>query len=206
MSMKKNHKNPILEVKKERTVVIIKPDGVKRGLVGEIIRRFEKAGLKIVALKMVKPTEEHYRLHYPSSKEWFKKVGEKTIETYKKYGINVKKELGTTNKIKIGKMIKEWTVKFMTSGPVVAMILEGPHAIDNVRMIVGPTLPVFAPPGTIRGDFSIDSPAIANTLKRPVKNIIHASGNKKEAENEIKLWFAPEEIYSYERAEEKIMF
>jgi len=191
---------------KERTVVIIKPDGVKRGLIGEIIRRFEKAGLKIVALKLVQPTKEHYRLHYPSSREWFRQVGEKTLETYRKYGIDPKKELGTTNKVKIGQMIKEWTVEFMSSGPVVAMIIEGPHAIENVRMIVGPTLPAFAPPGTIRGDFSVDSPAIANIKKRPVKNLIHASGNPQEAENEIKLWFAPEEIHDYRRVEEEVMF
>lgn len=191
---------------KERTVVIIKPDGVKRGLIGEIIHRFEKAGLKIVALKLVQPTKEHYEMHYPSTKSWFKQVGEKTWKTYKKYGLDPKKELGTTDKIKIGQMIKKWTVDFMSSGPVVAMIVQGPHAIDNVRMIVGPTLPVFAPPGTIRGDFSVDAPDIANPAKRAVKNLIHASGNKKEAENEIKLWFAPEEIHEYERVEEKIMF
>ena len=132
--------------------------------------------------------------------------GRKTLETYRKYGIDPKKELGTTNKVKIGQMIKEWTVEFMSSGPVVAMIIEGPHAIENVRMIVGPTLPAFAPPGTIRGDFSVDSPAIANIKKRPVKNLIHASGNPQEAENEIKLWFAPEEIHDYRRVEEEVMF
>lgn len=191
---------------KERTVVIIKPDGVKRGLVGEIISRFEKAGLKIVALKLVQPTKEHYQLHYPSTKDWFRKVGSKTWQTYKKYGLDPKKELGTADRVKIGQMIKQWTIDFMSSGPVVAMIVQGPHAIDNVRMIVGPTLPVFAPPGTIRGDFSGDSPALANIDKRPVKNLIHASSNAKEAANEIRLWFAPEEIHEYKRVEEEIMF
>jgi nucleoside-diphosphate kinase len=191
---------------KERTVVVIKPDGVKRGLIGQIIARFEKAGLKIVALKLVQPTKEHYELHYPSTKEWFRKVGEKTLGTYKKYGLNPKKELGTTDKVKIGQLVKKWTVDFMATGPVVAMIVQGPHAIDNVRMIVGPTLPVFAPPGTIRGDFSGDSPALANSAKRPVKNLIHASGDAKDAEKEIKLWFAPEEIHEYKRVEEEIMF
>jgi len=191
---------------KERTVVIVKPDGVKRGLTGEIISRFEKSGLKIVALKLIQPTKEHYELHYPSTKDWFRKVGDKTWQTYKKYGLNPKKELGTTDRVKVGQMIKKWTVDFMSSGPVIAMIVQGAHAIDNVRMIVGPTLPVFAPPGTIRGDFSGDSPALANVAKRPVKNLIHASGDAKEAENEIKLWFAPEEIHDYKRVEEEVMF
>jgi len=191
---------------KERTLVVIKPDAVKRGLIGEIISRFEKAGLKIVALKLVQPTKEHYNLHYPDSKEWLRKVGEKTLATYKEYGIDPKKELGTTDKVKIGKMVKKWTVEFMSSGPVVAMIVEGPHAVENVRMIVGPTLPYKAPPGTIRGDFSGDSPALANAAKRAVKNLIHASGDKEEAQREIQLWFAPEEIHDYKRAEEEVMF
>jgi len=191
---------------KERTVVIIKPDGVKRGLVGEMIARFEKSGLKIVALKLVQPTKEQYQAQYPSTRQYLSQLGAKTLKTYKQYGLSAKKELGTTDKFKIGQKVKQWLIEFMSSGPAVAMIVQGPHAVDNVRMIIGPTLPVFAPPGTIRGDFSPDSPALANAAKRAVKNLVHASGSLKEAEKEIKLWFAPEEIHDYQRAEEEIMF
>lgn len=191
---------------KERTVVIIKPDGVKRGLVGEIITRFEKTGLKIVALKLVQPTKEHYQAQYPNSRQYLSQLGNKTLEAYKQYSMNPKKELGTSDRFKIGQKVKQWLVDFMSSGPVAAMIIQGPHAVDNVRMIVGPTLPVFAPPGTIRGDFSGDSPAFANTAKRAVKNLIHASGNLKEAEEEVNLWFTPEEIHDYKRGEEEIIF
>ncbi len=190
----------------ERTLVIIKPDGVQRGLVGEIISRFEKAGLKMVALKMVWPTKEHYNMHYPDKQEYLENLGAKTLETYQRYKIDAKKELGTDNKLKIGKMVKKWLIASMSSGPVIAMVIQGPHAVESVRMITGPTLPAFAPPGTIRGDFSVDSPALANTGKRAVKNIIHASSSFDDAEEEIKLWFAPEEIHDYRRAEEEIMF
>lgn len=193
---KQNNLAPSL---KERSLIIIKPDAVMRGLIGEITQRFEKAGLKIVALKLVQPTKEHYRVHYPSDSAYLRTLGGKTLQTYKEYKLDPKKDLGTSDKLKIGKKVKEWIVEFMSSGPVVAVVVQGFHAVDNGRMIVGPTIPAFAPPGTIRGDYSGDSPAFANAAKRSVKNIIHASGNIKEAEKEIKLWFAPEEINDYVR-------
>ncbi len=184
---------------KEKTLVLVKPDGVKRGLIGEVIRRFERSGLKIIGLKLIYPDKEHYQAHYPSTRQYFGQLGANTLKTYKQYGVDAKKDLGTTDEFKIGKMVKEWLVDFMSSGPVVAMIVQGSHAVDNVRMIVGPTLPVLAPPGTIRGDFSGDSPALANVAKRAVKNLVHASGDIKEAEEEIKLWFSIEDIYDYRR-------
>lgn len=188
---------------KERTLIIIKPDAVKRRLTGEITTRFEKVGLKIVALKLVQPTKEHYNVHYPSDRQYISQLGGKTLMTYKEYGLDPKKDFGTINKSEIGKKVKKWLVDFMASGPVVAMIVQGPHAVDNVRMITGPTLPVFAPPGTIRGDFSLDSPAFANAAKRAVKNLVHASGSIEEAEKEIKLWFAPEEIHDHKEDNEE---
>lgn len=195
---RKTKTNP-LPSQQERTLVLIKPDGVKRGLNGQIINRLERAGLKIVAIKLVQPTKEHYNQHYPSDKAYLINLAEKTLKTYKEYGMDAKKDFGTMDKKKIGQKIKQWIVDFMSSGPVVAMVIQGMHAVDNVRMIIGPTLPVFAPPGTIRGDFSLDSPAFANIVKRCVKNLVHASGDLKEAEQEIKLWFAPEEIHEYVR-------
>lgn len=191
----------------EQTLVVIKPDGVKRGLIGEIISRFEKAGLKIVALKMIWVDKELVGKHYPESRtELLRGIGEKTLKTYAEYGKDPKVELGTDDPLEIGKIVNMWNMELLTSGPVVAMVVEGNHAVDNVRRIVGPTLPAFAPPGTIRGDYSIDSPVLANQKKRSVRNLIHASGNLQEAKYEIDLWFGNQDIHSYKRADEDIMF
>lgn len=186
--------------------MLIKPDGVKRGLVGECIKRVEQRGLKIIALKMVWPSKEHAHSHYSGEKEWLAGMGEKTLETYRKYGKDPIKELGTDDPLEIGRMIHNWLTEFLTSGPVVAMVVSGVHAIDMVRKIVGKTIPAFAEMGTIRGDFSVDSPMLANESKRAIHNLVHASGDAKEAEHEINHWFAPEEINDYKRAEEDIMF
>ncbi len=191
----------------ERTLVLVKPDGVKRGLVGEITARLEKVGLKIVAMKMVLVDNQHVAKHYPDSRTGLlQAMGEKSLKTYAKYGLDPMKILGTTEPVAIGKMINEWNRDFLSSGPVVAMVLEGLHAIDNVRQIAGNTLPTFAEPGTIRGDHSIDSPALANTKQRAVRNLVHASGNLAEATYEIELWFKPKEIHDYQRADEQVMF
>lgn len=191
----------------EQPVVLIKPDGVKRGLIGEIIQRFEKVGLKIVSMKMVWIDKEMVQKHYPDDRiEFLRGMGEKTLKTYEEYGKDANEELGTMDPLKIGRMINNWNMDFLTSGPVVAMLLKGLHAIDNVRMITGNTLPVFAQPGSIRGDFSLDSPALANEKKRSVRNLIHASGNKEEAEYERELWFHEDDIYDYKRTDEAIMF
>lgn len=191
----------------ERTMVLVKPDGVKRGLVGEIVQRFEQAGLKIVGMKMVWVDKGQVAKHYPDARtELLKAMGEKSLKTYAKYGLAPESILGTTEPLAIGKMINEWNRHFLTSGPVVAMVLEGIHAIDNVRMITGDTLPTFAEPGSIRGDLAIDSPALANSQKRAVHNLVHASGNLAEATYEIALWFKPAEVHDYKRADEDVMF
>ncbi len=195
------------ELMKERTVVLVKPDGVQRGLVGEITARFEKAGLKIAAMKMVWVDKELVAKHYPESRTaLLEGIGKKTLETYEKFGKDPKEELGTMDPLQIGRMVNQWNMDFLSSGPVIAMLLEGVHAIDNVRMIVGNTLPTFATPGTIRGDYSIDSPALANAKKRPVRNLVHASGNLEEAKYEAELWFHTSEIYDYARSDESVMF
>lgn len=189
----------------EKTLVLVKPDGVQRGLVGEIIGRFEKAGLKLVAMKMVWVDKELVGKHYPESRtELLTGIGEKTLKTYAEYNKDAKAELGTDDPYEIGKLVNQWNKDLLTSGPVVAMVLEGNHAVDNVRRIVGPTLPVFAPPGTIRGDYAVDSPVSANETKRSVRNLIHASGNKEEADYEIDLWFGANDIHDYKRADEHL--
>lgn len=192
--------------KEEKTMVLIKPDGVKRGLIGEIISRFERRGLKIISLEMIWATKKQIDGHYPKDPKWVNRLGEKTLNSYRQYGFDPMKELGTENTAKIGKYVRSWLVDFMTSGPMVKMVVKGIHAIDMVRKVVGSSMPALAEMGTIRGDFSVDDATAANRDKRAIHNIIHASETPKEAEHELGFWFAAEDIYDYKRAEEDIMF
>ncbi len=185
---------------------MVKPDGVKRGLVGQIIARFERSGLKLTGLKMVHPTKTRVEAHYPSTEKWLTIVGEKTLTSYNELGLDPVEHLGTDSALEIGKTVKKWLVDFISSGPVVCMVWEGNHAIQNVRRIVGNTLPIKAQPGTIRGDFTIDSPDLANRKNRPIRNIVHASGDPEEAAHEVSLWFSEEELYDYQRVDARIMF
>jgi nucleoside-diphosphate kinase len=192
--------------KEEKTLVLIKPDGVKRGLVGEIIHRIEQRGLKVIALKMIWATEKQIDEHYPKDEKWIKRLGEKTKKSYDEYGVDVKKDFGTDDLLEVGKEVRSWLISYLTAGPMVAMVAQGIHAIDMIRKMVGHSLPVFAEMGTIRGDFSVDSPTAANLDKRAIHNIVHASETPEEAEHEIDHWFGVEEIHEYERVEEDIMF
>jgi len=189
-----------MNFKTERTYVMIKPDGVKKGLIGEIIRRFEQRDLKVVALEMFQPTEEQIDNHYPKDETWIARLGQKSLGTYAKYGIDPIKDLGTDNDLEIGKMVRSWLVGYMISAPLVRMVVEGVHAVDMVRKIAGATLPNMADMGTIRGDYSVDSPAVANAEHRAVMNLVHASETAAEAEHEIKHWFGDRQvIFPYER-------
>lgn len=192
------------EIKEEKTVVIIKPDGVRKGLIGEVIKRFEQRDLKIVALEMFEPTRELIDNHYPKDKDWKERLGHKTLATYEEYGLDPVIALGTKDPLELGEMIREWLIDYMTSAPLVRMIVQGIHAVDMVRKIAGPTVPYLADMGTIRGDFSSDSPAVANAEKRAVANILHASETAAEAEHEIKYWFGDKPIYSYKRYGEEL--
>lgn len=184
----------------ERVVVIIKPDGVRRGLSGEIIARLEKVGLKIVAMKMVWVDKRLVEKHYPFNRtEFLRGMGEKTLKTYADYGKDPIKVFGTKDPLAIGKMINSWNIEFITSGPIVAILLEGRHAVDNVRSIAGATMPVAAPPGSIRGDLATDSAAYANEEKRAVENLLHVSGSFEEARYEEDIWFKKSEIHQYNR-------
>lgn len=194
------------KIKQQKTLVLVKPDGVKRGLVGEVVMRIERRGLKVVAMKMIQVGEDHIKNHLPKSDEWMERLGNKTLKTFAEYGIDAKEAQGTSDPKEIGAMVKHALVEYLTSGPVVAIVVEGIHAIDMVRKLAGNTLPVFAEMGTIRGDFSVDSPSVANIERRAIHNIMHASETIEEANNEISLWFEPSEIHSYKRAEEDIMF
>lgn len=185
--------------KEEKTFVMVKPDGVLKVLIGEIIRRFEQRDLKIVALEMIKPEIEQMDNHYPKKEKWITRLGEKTKATYEKYGYNLVTDFGTDDTSKIGLEVRQWLISFMTSAPVVKMVVQGLHAVDVVRKIAGDTMPYKADMGTIRGDFSIDSPALANKEKRAVMNIIHCSETPEEAEHEIKHWFGDQKIHGYKR-------
>jgi len=190
----------------ERTVVLVKPDGVQRGLIGEVISRLEKRGLKIIALKMTKPSLEHIDNHYPKDEAWIERLGEKGFKVFDEYGIDPKDKMGTNDKKEAGKMVRKWLVDYLTEAPVVGMIIEGVHAIDMVRKLAGNTLPSKAEIGTIRGDFSVDSPAAANLEGRAIKNIVHASENVEEAEHEINHWFSQEDIFTYKRSDHTVMY
>lgn len=186
-------------IKEEKTFILIKPDGVRKGLIGEVLKRFEQRDLKIVALEMFQPTLQMIDDHYPKDPAWIERLGHKTLTTYEKYAIDPKKELGSDDPKVLGKMVREWLLDYMTSAPLVRMVVQGVHAVDVVRKIAGPTLPYMADMGTIRGDFSIDSPAIANSEKRAVANILHCSETPQEAEHEIKHWFSKAVIHTYKR-------
>lgn len=190
----------------EKTLVLVKPDGVARGLVGEVLSRFERVGFKIIGLKMFWATKDHVDKHYPKDDVYLSNIGRKSLDTYQKYSLDAKAEIGTDDPLEIGKMVRLWLLDYISSGPVVAIALEGVHAVDNIKKIAGPTLPTAAVPGTIRGDFSIDSSWLGNARKRAIKNIVHISDNPKEAEYEVNLWFTKEELFSYKRADEEAMF
>lgn len=187
--------------KKEKTLVLIKPDGVQRSLVGEIISRFERVGLKLVALKMLIPTEEQVQAQYGPSKEEIVALGKRSIEKQTQSGIKVKKV-----PLEQGTEIVEKLKKFMKSGPVVAMVLEGNRAVAIARKLAGATEPLSSDVGTIRGDYTIDSYYMADADGRAVRNLIHAAESIEEAEREIKIWFSPEEILKYKIISEKILY
>jgi nucleoside-diphosphate kinase len=181
----------------EQSLVVIKPDAIQRGIIGDIISRFEKVGLKIIGCKMFVPTEELLNKHYPVDRdEFIVGMGNKTLDNYKDLGIDAKKAFGTDDAKEIGLAVQKWLVDFMISSPVIALVVEGPHAIEVVRKIRGHTLPLKAMPGTITGDYSFDSSTIANTDNRPIRNLVHASGNLDEAQFEVSLWFDSSELHS----------
>ncbi|MEK7589670.1 MAG: nucleoside-diphosphate kinase [Patescibacteria group bacterium] len=188
--------------KEERTFVIIKPDGVQRSLVGEIIKRYEKIGLKLVGLKIAIPIADMIEKHYTIDPEWRRKTGEKTIANYKKKGMNPPSE----DPFEITRVVLDNLKRYMTSGPVIMMVWQGAHAVGIVRKITGATEPLTSDVGTIRGDFVLDSYEMSDTDGRAVRNILHASGTVEEAEAEIKLWFKKDELVSYRLIQEAILY
>lgn len=187
---------------KERTLVLIKPDGVQRTLIGEIIKRYERMGLKLVAVKMVVPTQEHVEKHYTLDSNWKRVTGQKTIDSYKAKGLTPPSE----DPIAISDKILGNLKRYITSGPVVAMVWQGAHSVEIVRKVTGGTEPLKSDVGTIRGDYVLDSYKMADDDNRSVRNLIHASGSVEEANNEIKHWFKDEEIINYRLIQEQIIY
>jgi nucleoside-diphosphate kinase len=186
--------------KEEKTFILIKPDGVRKGLIGEIIGRFEQRDLKVVALEMFHASRKEMDSHYPKDEKWIRRLGEKTMATYAKYGRDVKSDFGTSDLMRVGKTVRGWLLDFMSSAPMVKVVVQGVHAVDMVRKIVGPTMPYLAEMGTIRGDWSNDSPLNANLERRSVYNLVHASETPEEARHEIAHWFGKKSpVYKYKR-------
>ncbi|MFA4954067.1 MAG: nucleoside-diphosphate kinase [Patescibacteria group bacterium] len=186
----------------EQTLILVKPDGVERGLTGDILARLQRAGLKLLAIKMVKPTAEQCDRHYALTEDWMRGVYDKAKAKMESLG----QAFPYPDHQAYGKMIKDGLVEFLVSAPVVAAILEGEQAVAQTRKIVGATEPASSAPGTIRGDFSIDTYALSNAQNRPLRNLIHASGTAEEAKTEIALWFKPEEILSVRSINDPILY
>ena len=184
----------------ERTLAIIKPDGVQRNLMGEILGRFERAGLKVVAMKLTWPSSELVGEHYADDENYHKSVGEKALQNAKDKGMVINESA-----LDIGKRVREANMRYLSTGPVLTFVLEGNTAIQTVRNIIGGTNPLSADIGTIRGDLTIDDFAQADIETRSVRNLMHASGDSSEAEREIKLWFEDSELHDYQNVMDKIL-
>ena len=185
----------------ERTLVLIKPDGIYRALIGKIIAQFEDAGLKVVALRIGRVDKEFAGKHYAEVIEWLENIGAKSKLAYKEKGIELKEE-----NIEIGRRVRNQLLDYLANGPIVSMVLEGNHAIYIARKIIGATEPRKADPYSIRGRYASDSYDLADARQRSTKNLVHASEDSESAKREIELWFSKNEIVSYKRSDEDIMY
>ena len=198
----------------ERVVVGVKPDGVKRALVGEVIRRLEMLGLKMIAGKMLVPTESQAKGNYPDiltkdGHEWMVNLGRKTLATYQETERDVAADHGTNDPEIIGRRVYDSLIEYLTSGPMIIMVWEGHLAVNQVRVLAGATAPAGALPGTIRGDLSFDSQVLTSAQnRRALRNVVHISGTVDEALQEIAFWFGTEAEFNdkYIRTDHAAMF
>lgn len=186
---------------KERTLVIIKPDAVQRSLMGEIMRRIERTGLKFVGLKFIVPTPDQCWKHYAKDDAWFLAKGVRIVEDRKAQGLPLEKDV-----MEYGKDIISANVRFFTAGPVLAMIVEGNQSVAIVKKLVGGTEPTTSDVGTLRGDFTVDSYALSSIDSRAVRNLVHCSDSPEEAIREIALWFDEKEVVEYRLLQEQILY
>ena len=188
-------------MKTEKTIIIIKPDGVQRSFIGEIVQRVERTGLKIVAMKMIVPTADQCIKHYNKDDAWFLEKGTRILNDRKERGDKI-----TKSALEYGKEIIGRLTKFMTSGPVVIIIAEGNKSVGIVKKLVGTTEPLTSDVGTIRGDFTLDSYALADAERRAIRNLIHCTDTPGETDREIKIWIKPEEVINYTSIQEKMLY
>ncbi len=186
---------------KQKTFVLIKHDGVQRSLIGEIVKRIERTGLKIVAMKMFVPDRERAIVHYGKDDVWCQEKGQRIVDNLKKEGKEPQKSA-----VEYGRDIVEALLKYITLGPVVALVIEGNESVGIVKKLVGGTEPLTSDVGTIRGDLTLDSYDASNMQGRAVRNLIHCTDKPEEAEKEINIWFKPEEIISYRLIQEQILY
>ncbi|HYD93155.1 MAG TPA: nucleoside-diphosphate kinase [Candidatus Paceibacterota bacterium] len=185
----------------ERTFVILKPDAVQRGLIGEIIKRFERVGLKVTHLSFQMLDQKRVNEHYGKEDEWYLRKGNGIIENRKAHGLPVEKDA-----LEYGKDIIRVVEAYMISGPVVILVLQGNQAVAVVKKLVGSTEPTTSDVGTIRGDFTLDSYSISALDDRGIRNLIHCSDSPEEAEREIKLWLTEDQILKYRLVSEQILY
>lgn len=190
------------ELRRERSLVLIKPDAVMRKIVGEIITRFERKGLKMIAMKMMVPAQDKVESHYTDSEEWLMDSGTRTYNSYVEKG--VKPPLETPRDF--GLYTRKKLMNSLGAGPVVALVLEGPHVIEIVRKMRGATSPLLADVGTIGFDYSFDSYELADAADWPIRNIIHASDSPENAQREIDIWFESGDVVDYHAAEDEVLF
>lgn len=205
--MNKITEQKIESIRHQRTFVMIKPDGVMRGLVGKILTRIENKGLKIVAMQMKQPTKELLLEHYPmQDRVWIERLGLKGKQAFESVEGNISEVSNTEDLYENGLKIANSLIEYMLSGPVICFVVEGILSVSMIRKIVGSTLPTVAENGTIRGDYSVDFPVIGMSQQRALHNLVHASENVDEAEAEIKLWFGDSELCKYTLGNENIMY
>ena len=190
----------------ERTFIAVKPEAIQKHLIGEIITRFEKRGLKLVGIKLAKATTERIAAHYSEDNDW-EVTGTRTLAGYEAQG---KTTEGTPvegkNALEVGMWVRDKLMQSLVGKTVVAMVWQGPHAVQLGRRIVGHTNPLQAEPGTIRGDFSVDSYELGDAMERPVRNFVHASGEVDEAQREIAVWFDEDELVDYPLLTEEVYY
>ena len=198
--MQPNH-DELKRLRRERSLVIIKPDGVVRHLVGEVLSRFERKGLKLVAMKLVHPTKAQVEAHYEDNEDWYQATGTRTLESYQAKG----EDPGLTAR-EIAVEVRRKLMGYLGAGPAVVMVLEGPHVLEVVRKMRGATSPLNAEVGTIGFDYTLESYALADAGGWAIRNIIHGSDSAAAAEREIGLWFKSDEIIDYSTALDAIIF
>ncbi len=190
-----------MKFKDQRSLIMLKPDAVQRSLVGEIIRRIERTGLKFTGFKFLVAGRKQLMAHYDKNDAWFLEKGQNVVNDRTAHNLPVEKK-----PIEYGRDIVELILKFMTAGPILVFVVQGNEAVAVVKKLVGTTEPATSDVGTIRGDYTIDSYEHSSVQDRAVRNLVHCSETPEEAEREIAVWFKPDELVAYNTIQERILY